>query len=257
MLLKEFDESQDAVFNPIDCVNPIKDFPKVAVSCFSEFTLNRLVKELKGVEIASFRTANMRVPIYKVTYKEIECVLFMSYVGAAGCVGGIEDVFAMGADKLVLFGTCGVLDGSIEDCSIIIPNAALRDEGTSFHYAKASDEIVVNPKYKEEFIDILNKEQCSYRIGKVWTTDAMYRETRKKVQRRKEQGCICVDMECSAVAALANFRKKEVFQFFYAADNLECEEWDVRSLANEDNPLEKDRIALLAMELAMILLKNK
>ena len=49
----------------------------------------------------------------------------------------------------------------------------------------------------------------------------------------------------------------EVFQFFYAADNLECEEWDVRSLANEDNPLEKDRIALLAMELAIILLKNK
>ena len=157
----------------------------------------------------------------------------------------------MGLEKLVLFGTCGVLDAGIEDCSVIIPNCAVRDEGTSYHYAPPSEEIAVNPRYIEMFTEILEGHNCRYSMGKVWTTDAVYRETREKAKRRNESGCICVDMECSAVAALAEFRKKEVFQFFYAADNLDSEVWDRRSLSGEDNVPEKDRVAQLALELAV------
>lgn len=46
---------------------------------------------------------------------------------------------------------------------------------------------------------------------------------------------------------------KEIVHFFYAADNLDSEEWDVRSLSNDTNILEKDRIATIAMELALII----
>ncbi len=134
---------------------------------------------------------------------------------------------------------------------LLIPNVAVRDEGTSYHYAKASDEIPVNPKYMDEFVEILNQQDCNYTIGKTWTTDAIYRETRDKVNRRKEAGCVCVEMECSAVAALAQFRDKEVFHFLYAADNLDSEVWDKRSLSNSDNLLEKDKVAFLAAELAV------
>lgn len=250
MILEEFDSNRKAIVDVYDLVKPIDSFPKIAVSCFSRVTFERLVNELNGKVIAKSNLANMEIPIYKAMYKGVEVALFMSYVGAAGCVAVIEEVFAMGADKLILFGTCGVLDASIEDCSIIIPNKAVRDEGTSFHYAKPSDEIEVNKKYIDEFVDILKEFECRYTIGKVWTTDGIYRETRGKVNSRKQAGCLCVDMECSAVAALAEFREKEVFQFFYAADNLDNETWDARSLGNESNVLEKDRIAMLAMELA-------
>nr|WP_294491678.1 nucleoside phosphorylase [uncultured Anaerosporobacter sp.] len=250
MILEEFDSNKKAIVDVYDLVKPIESFPKIAVSCFSRVTFERLVNELNGKVIAKSNLANMEIPIFKAMYKGVEVALFMSYVGAAGCVAVIEEVFAMGADKLILFGTCGVLDASIEDCSIIIPNKAVRDEGTSFHYAKPSDEIVVNKKYIDEFVDILKEFECRYTIGKVWTTDGIYRETRGKVNSRKQAGCLCVDMECSAVAALAEFREKEVFQFFYAADNLDNETWDARSLGNESNVLEKDRIAMLAMELA-------
>ena len=44
----------------------------------------------------------------------------------------------MGLKKLILFGNCGVLDRSIEDCGIIIPTRAIRDEGSSYHYAAAA-----------------------------------------------------------------------------------------------------------------------
>lgn len=251
MLLNEFDCNKTAVINAFDLTKPIKDFPKVAVACFASFTFGRLVKELNAIKIASTPIANMEIPIYKAIYQGVEIALFMSYVGAAGCVAVLEDIFAMGLEKLIIFGTCGVLDSSINDCAVIIPNIAMRDEGTSFHYAPPSDEIAVNIKYIDTFTKILEEHNCTYHIGKVWTTDGIYRETRDKVNQRKSQGCICVDMECSAIAAFAQFREKDIFQFFYAADNLDSEAWDERSLANQANPIEKDRIALLAMELAV------
>ena len=58
-------------------------------------------------------------------------------------------------------------------------------------------------------------------------------------------------MECSAVAALAQFRGKDVFQFFYAADNLDSEVWEERSLSNMAKLSVKDKVALLAMDFAV------
>ncbi len=250
MILEEFDANKRAVINPQDLVPVVEGMPKVAVTCFSQVTFQRLVDELQGEEIATTGMANITVPIYKARYKDMEVALFNSPVGAPSCIAIHEDIYAMGVEKMVVFGTCGVLDASIDDCSIIIPDEAVRDEGTSYHYAPAGDTITVNETNTSLFIDILNQHHVSYVTGKVWTTDACYRETRDKVTRRKEAGCIAVDMECSSVTALANFRGKEVFHFFYAADNLDHEEWDSRSLSNDANLEEKDRIAALAMEMA-------
>jgi len=251
MLLHEFDPNPVAVVNPSDIHEPVEGCPKVAVSCFERGTFGRMVERLNGVEIGLTKTANLVIPIYRAKYKGMDIALYESDVGAAACVGMLEDLFAAGVEKLVLFGTCGVLDRSIQDCGIIIPTAALRDEGTSFHYAPPSDEIEVNPKYREEFIEVLEQHKCSYTQGKVWTTDAFYRETAEKMARRKAAGCVCVDMECSAVAALAQFRGKEVFHFFHAADNLDGEVWDSRSLSGNANLTGKDKAALLALELAV------
>lgn len=251
MILTEFDETRCAVINPWDIVSPVEGIPKIAVTCYSHVTFERMIHNLDTEVIAASSCANGVTPIYKTNYKGTDLVLFMIDVGAPMSVGMLEDVFAMGVEKVIVFGTCGVLDQSIEDCSIIIPNSALRDEGTSYHYISASDEIELNQKYRDIFTDMLDELRVKYTIGKVWTTDAFYRETPKKVKRRKEQGCVCVDMECSANAAAARFREKELIQFFYAADNLDAEEWDVRSLSNDSNLEEKDRIAMIALELAV------
>lgn len=250
IVLQEFDSAKNAILNPWNIISPIQNIPKIAITCFARQTFDRLLSELGGTVIAHSSMANMDVPVYKVMYKDKEFALFMSDVGAASCVALLEDVYAMGIQTIVMFGTCGVLEQSIEDCSVIIPTSAIRDEGTSCHYEPASDEINVNVKYIDKFTDILDKMGCSYTLGKVWTTDGIYRETRKKTERRKEQGAICVDMECAAVTALAKFREKEVFQFFYAADNLDSDYWDKRSLSNSDKLIEKHRVAILAMEAA-------
>ena len=251
MLLHEFDPNPVAVINPSDTHGTLWNCPKVAVSCFERSTFDRMLERLGGVEITRMKKANWDAPVYRTEYKDLEIALFEAYVGAAGCVGDLEELFAAGAEKLVLFGTCGVLDRSVRDCGVIIPTAALRDEGTSFHYAPPSDEIEVNPKYREEFIEILNRHNCTYALGKTWTTDAFYRETAEKTARRRAAGCICVDMECSAVAALAQFRGKEVFQFFHGSDCLDGGDWEEWGLSQSANVTGKDKAALLALELAV------
>lgn len=251
MLLHEFDPNPVAVINPSDTQGPVAGCPKTAVSCFERSTFDRMLERLGGVEITRLKKANLQTPVYRTVYKGTEIALFEAYVGAAGCVGDLEEMFFAGVEKLVLFGTCGVLDRAVRDCGVIIPTAALRDEGTSFHYAPPSDEIEVNPKYREEFIEILNRHNCTYALGKTWTTDAFYRETAEKMARRRAAGCVCVDMECSAVAALAQFRGKEVFQFFHGSDCLDGGDWEVWGLSQNANITGKDKAALLALELAV------
>lgn len=250
MLLHEFDPDPVAVINPVNTIRMVCACPKVGVSCFERGTFDRMLERLGGEEIARLGKANMQTPVYRTTYQGAEIALFEAYVGAAGCVGDLEELFAAGMEKLVLFGTCGVLDKSVRDCGVIIPTAALRDEGTSFHYAPPGDEIEVNPRYREEFIEILHRHHCTYALGKTWTTDAFYRETAGKIARRKAAGCVCVDMECSAVAALAQFRGKEVFQFFHGSDCLDGGDWEVWGLSQDSNITGKDKAALLALELA-------
>ncbi len=253
MILEEFDETKNSTFDPEEVVNVIPDFPKIGVSCFSVKLFNQLVMKFNAEKITQVKNGNGFFDIYKIKYEGKELALFMSVIGAPGCIAEYEELFVMGLEKIVVFGTCGVLDRNIDDLAIIIPNSAVRDEGTSYHYLKASDEIEVNPKYKDVFINLVKQHNYTYIVGKTWTTDAVYRETRKKVMDRKKRGCICVEMECSALAALAKFRNKDIFQFFYAADNLDSAKWDKRSLGNEEKLSDKEKIGLLAIKFAVSL----
>ena len=56
-------------------------------------------------------------------------------------VGLLEELKARGFKNFIVLGSCGVLDQSIQADKIILPSSALRDEGTSYHYAPASDEV--------------------------------------------------------------------------------------------------------------------
>lgn len=251
MLLADFDAERRAVIEPEMIFAPLPEMPETVVSCFSHVTFERMLNMLTQQRaLTTLGDANAHVPVYRGEWQGTPLTLAMASVGAPTCVAMLEELRALGAKRFVVFGNCGVLDERISDCGIIVPTAALRDEGTSFHYAPPSDEIPANPKYRDVFETLLRETGVSFTEGKVWTTDAFYRETRAKVERRKAQGCVCVDMECSALMAMAQFRKVDVFEFFYAGDNLDREQWDPRSLSVHAKLDEKDRAAYLALELA-------
>ncbi|MCR8969347.1 nucleoside phosphorylase [Facklamia sp. 7083-14-GEN3] len=249
--LHEFDSNSKAIINPEDLNEQIENFPKTVVSCFARSTFQRMINNYPNEIIAITSTAHGEIPIYRLQVEDKELAAFNSQVGSPACVAVLEDLWAMGMERLILFGTCGVLDDRIEDVSIIIPNQAIRDEGTSFHYLKPSYEMEVNQTSLASFQNYLNQKNISSYVGKVWTTDAIYRETIDRYRKRKEQGGIGVDMECSAVAAWAQFRSVEVCHFFYAADHLNEEVWDSRSLANDAALDSKDLIAQIAVDFAL------
>ena len=251
MLLEAFDFDQSAVIEPWFVHQPVEGFPETVVSIFHHTLFQRIVDFLGGKAIAETKDVDGHWPVYEVNYKGKRFAMYKARLGAPACVGSFEDIIPMGAKRIILLGNCGVLDKSIEDCGIIIPTSAIRDEGTSYHYAPAADYIDVNKKYIPEFIEVLKELGYPYVMGTTWTTDAFYRETRGKVAKRKEMGAICVEMECSAMQAMCDFRGVDFFQFLYAGDNLDHSTWDPRSLSGTSRLEDKEKIALLAFELAV------
>lgn len=251
MILNEFDPSKNAVINADMLIQPLPDFPDVTVSIFSRKLFDSVLAFFSPKQIACLRSASADSPVYEVVYKGERFAFYHSCVGEPKCVADYEDVLAMGSKRLILLGNCGVLDASIEDCGIIIPTAAIRDEGCSYHYAPPADRIDVNLKYRDLFKEVLAECGYPYVEGVTWTTDAPYRETREKVNRRKEQGAICVEMECAGMQAMCSFRETEFFQFFYAGDNLDHSSWQPRSLSGDVRLDDKSKIALLAFELGL------
>lgn len=256
MLLEEFDPQVNAVIDPEMVTSRLENFPEVTVSCFSKKLFESVLSLFDAEKIAELRSAVGVNPVYRVDYKGRAFAFYQSFVGEPLCVAQYEDLMAMGSRRLILLGNCGVLDRSIEDCGIIIPTSALRDEGTSFHYVAPGAEIPVNKKYREIFKDVL--KECGYPFveGITWTTDACYRETRWKVQRRKEQGAICVEMECAGMQAVCDFRGTEFFQFFYAGDNLDHSSWEPRSLSGDVRLNDKMKIVFLAFELGLKIMEE-
>ena len=222
--------SEPALFSPCDTTKQIDGFPEICVSTFSENIIQKFSSLNTTQKIAELYTANGVIPVYKIRYKDTDIAFYLSRVGAPACVVGFEEIVAMGAKKFVLFGSCGVLDDDNVKDKLIIPISAIRDEGTSYHYLEASDEVFADAEVIERLEACFERCGHPYVKGKTWTTDAIYRETAEVIAERKETGCLCVEMECAAAMAVAKFRDIPFAQFLYGADNLDSDSWEPRDL---------------------------
>ena len=229
--------------------------PKVAIGVFSKRLFNEIIKRFKCREVGLIHNVNFDKKVYLLEYKGEMFSIFIAGVGAPVIAMDIEVLHAQGVEKVIIFGNCGVLDSGIGDCSIIIPNLAYREEGTSYHYVEKSDTIEVNPKYKDEFINLLDRLHFDYTIGAIWSTDAFYRETTDKIAYFKRLGVKAVEMESSAIAAVCEYLGMDYFIFLYAGDSLDGVEWDERSFSEVASIDKKKEVALLAFELAHIMSK--
>ncbi|MBQ7351286.1 MAG: nucleoside phosphorylase [Clostridia bacterium] len=259
MLLEEFDESKKAVINPEFFHKPLEGMPKTCVTFFSKSVMQQVIETFNAEIIADeIENATAKFPVYKINVNGTDIAIFHSAVGAPACVGNAEELISLGVKNILAVGCCGCLSNDIEEYSIIIPTSAIRDEGTSYHYAKAEDETIINPKMVDIIENVMNSHNINYKKGKTWTTDAIFRETSNKVKDRISQGAITVDMECSAMNVLCKFRNVNYGQIFYGADNLAGEEYDPRTIMtirtkNEDA---KQKIISLALECGLAIDKE-
>ena len=246
-IMDTFDLNGEEIIQAKNTVQPLENFPKTVLIVFSSKFTDLLMRKYGGTKIGSL-SAGLKLPIYQFEYKGVQLGFFNAILGGAGSAALLEELIALGAEKVLYFGSCGALDKKIAAGHFLIPTAAYRDEGTSYHYAEAGDYLEIATAQK--LARIFDEIHVPYHKTKTWTTDALYRETKGNVAKRKNEGCGVVEMECASVMAVGQFRKKEVYQFLYAADCLDGKEWDKRIVGNMPETM-RERILLVALETAI------
>ncbi len=246
----EFDPSLEAILEPKRLIHPI-EIPEHAVICFFQDVITKLSQQHKARVIKHLKSEIGTHPIFEFSLEDKRLAVFHPGVGAPLAAGLLEEVIALGCTKFIACGGAGVLDGELAVGHLIVPISAVRDEGTSYHYLPPAREVSAHPKGVEAIEKVLQAHQCEYLLSKTWTTDAIYRETQAKVQRRKAEGCITVEMEAAAFFAVADFRNVQFAQLLYGGDDVSGNEWDSRHWNSHTSIREK--LFWLAAEACLLL----
>jgi uridine phosphorylase len=243
----EYDDTREAIIEPSRIAKPLQGMPEHCVLCFFQNVIEQLAKEGLAREIKSYPTEQGPRRFYT-----LDCglgrpvTLLHPGVGAAIAAASLEITIALGGRKFVACGGAGVLDRSIAVGHLVVPTAAVRDEGTSYHYLPASREVAPAPEAVQAIEAVLRRRQVDYLLAKTWTTDAIFRETRAKTEQRRFEGCLTVEMEAAAFFAVAQFRGVPFGQILYGGDNLDGEAWDRRDWMNRASV--REQLVFLAAE---------
>ncbi len=223
----EYDESPAAVIEPTRMIRA-EDVPRHAIICFFQDVISRLAQDHGAKVIKHLRSESGRHPIYELEAFGKRLAVFHPGVGAPLAAGMLEEVTALGCRDYIACGGAGVLRSEIAVGHVVIPTSAVRDEGTSYHYLPPGREVAPHAEAVAAVESVLRAHGVAYVTGKTWTTDALYRETPGKVARRREEGCLTVEMEAAAFFAVAQFRGLRLAQMLYGGDDLAGDEWDGR-----------------------------
>ncbi|MEO8273042.1 MAG: nucleoside phosphorylase [Chloroflexota bacterium] len=222
------------------------DLPRHVVLCFFRDAIPSFVEEIGGREIGRLGSELGSFPVFEAELDGRRFAIAQAGVGAALAAGWLEELIALGGRAFIAAGGAGVLVPDLAMGHVIVPTSAIRDEGTSYHYLRASREVGPTPDALEAIVRTLEDRGVPHVTGKTWTTDGIYRETREKVRRRVAEGCLTVEMEAAAFFAVAQFRGVSFGQMLYAGDDLSGEAWDSRGWPHHDTG--RDLLLRLAAE---------
>lgn len=243
--LLEFDPVERAMINPRR-PRSLVSFPERAVITWFGDLVAEQALALEPIHRVVYEHGDH--PIYVVDHDGSEIALVLAPVGAPAAVGALEVLIACGATKVIGCGGAGIIRSGFDVGHVIVPTGAIRDEGTSYHYLPADVAVAPHPLALATIDAVLAESGVPFDHGMTWTTDAYYRETPAKVARRVAQGCITVEMEASAMFAVASFRNAVYGQLLYAGDDVSAEEWDHRDWQTQ--PGARARLLGLAMSAA-------
>lgn len=226
--------------DPADVVSAAIDHSRLVLPPRVVLTLlgrasERWAAENDFAQVGEIDTISRRFPIWVGEHAGVEVALLEVPLGAPAAIIAADHVFRHGVRVAVATGSCGGLVHFAEG-EFVVPTRALRDEGTSYHYAPAGRWIDLDVDMVRACETAITAAGFRPVAAPTWTTDAFYRETRGKVAARRAEGCQVVDMECSALAACARFRGVRFGQILFTADTLADERHDVRGWGHSARP---------------------
>ncbi|MBS0628982.1 MAG: nucleoside phosphorylase [Verrucomicrobia bacterium] len=205
--------------------------PKRVILCYQKSFMDRITETFDGhYSSGAFRR------LYWLT----EEIAIGEYgIGAPRAVLSLEMLIAWGVKDFISIGTAGAIAPDLKIGDLIGCDRAIRDEGTSHHYLPAGR--YSNPTDQGRFAKKFS------RIGTTWTTDAFFRHTREEIAAYQKEGVLTVEMEASALFAVAQMRGISLGAGFVISDLLYGEQWDPHF---RKEPVERGLDQLLELAMA-------
>ena len=226
--LLEFDSDDHAVLDPTHEKLNLQLPPKCVFAFLGDY-IDQYASTSDTRKITYFISATKHYPIYITKYRGHEIVLCQAPVGAAPAAQILDWLIGYGVREIISAGSCGALE-KIPESTFLVPCKALRDEGTSYHYAPPTRFMEISNRARGAIEKTVSAHGMNYQEVITWSTDGFYRETKEKVAYRKSEGCTVVEMECAALAACAAFRNATWGMILYTADSLaDVEKYDARN----------------------------
>jgi uridine phosphorylase len=217
----------ESKLEPSKLIKP-RDVPEHCVISFFREVNQKIALEMQAKIAVANRWEDGEHPIYEIERNGQRLAFFHPGVGAPIATGLLEEAIAFGCKKFIVCGGCGVLEKDLFVGKLIVVDAAVRDEGVSYHYVEPDREIRANQDVVNLMEAFMQERGIPFITGKTWTTDAPYRETQGMIDMRRNEGCLTVEMEAASFLAVAQFRNVLLGQFLYAGDDLSGENWDNR-----------------------------
>ncbi|MFW5893152.1 MAG: nucleoside phosphorylase [Bacillota bacterium] len=220
-LLDPLQEKEHGVITP-SMVHPEKKLPShidTAVIFFREALSETLLEKCEVMFEFVAAASVLDQYVYDNTL-----VIARSPLGGPAAAGLVEELIAFGVRRFIACGSSGLI-GDMDAQEFLVVKKAIRDEGLSHHYLPPSLYADTDGDLTKALKGALDHKGFRYQEGMVWTTDAFFRETPSRIEKRRAQGALAVDMECASIAAVCQFRNVAFAQVLYFSDAIRQLSW--------------------------------
>ena len=243
MIIHDYDVETASLISLEDFYGKPRHLVEKCLILFSKAIHDELLRRYECSVIGEICACNGSTEIYSFNSPGGKTAFYLSGIGSTLASGTCYEAhWLTGATKFIMFGSCGSLDREKTHGKYIIPTESYRGDGCSYYYAPPSDYLRI--RNADRLSAIFDEISAPYIKGRVWTTDAMLRETIGLVQKRKREGCLAVEMELAGVEAVCDFYSLELYIFLEAGDVLEESGYNMEGLSNANHDLGKLQIAL-------------
>ena len=221
------DNNIDAIDEDAAIINPqrLKIDPRISTSAL--IVMNH--KELKRLAMRSGAKKSIFsemfiYDLFQTNEPVPEITIVGPFLGAPQAVLGMEKLIALGVKKVIALGWAGSINSTLNIGDIFIPSGFISDEGISSNYPVKAG-IKTTSELTDRILNLFSDNGTDIKRGLLWTTDALYRETFRKIAHFQALGAVAVDMEIAALATVADFRKIEFSSILIISDELFTFSW--------------------------------
>lgn len=187
-----------------------------------------IVRRMRGANRAKrdLAWACYHTDLYRLTADDLVLGIVPCAVGAPFAVLVAEQLFASGCRLLISMTSAGQLDQRRSPPYFVLIEGALRDEGTSYHYAEPAEFAVADASLLGRLDGCFDEMRVPVHRGVTWTTDAPFRETADAIAAMSARGLAAVEMEAAALYAFATARQRAVLCFAHVTNQMARTEGD-------------------------------